>query len=160
MFKQAVIILGVLFLLSGTAQAQEANNKKAERATLQRLLESKEYVFKAQSVTPMRGGFQQLMSEYDLRLLGDSLVSYLPYFGRAYTAPLDTRQNGIQFTSTEFEYVVKPKKKGWDISFRPKDVSSVQQLHLNVTASGRATLQVISTNREPISFNGMIVARR
>ena len=158
--KRTAILLGSLFLFTIGVQAQDANEKKRDAQAIQQLVESKEFVFRAQSVTPIRGGFRQLTSEYDLRLLGDSLVSYLPYFGRAYSAPLDPRQGGLQFTSTEFDYEVKPKKKGWDIRLKPKDVTSVQQMTLNVTTTGRATLQVISNNREPISFNGVIAKRR
>lgn len=158
--KRTAIILSSLFLFLINIQAQDAKEKKRDAQTIQQLLESKEFVFRAQSVTPVGGGFRQLTSEYDLRLLGDSLVSYLPYFGRAHTAPLDPQQSGIQFTSTDFSYEVKSKKKGWDIQLQPKDVASVQQMHLNVTTSGRASLLVISTNREPISFNGVIAQRR
>lgn len=156
--KKAAVLLSSLFFLSVTVQAQDAKQQK--RQDIKQLLESKEYVFKAQSVTPVRGGFRQLTTEYDLRLLGDSLVSYLPYFGRAYTAPLDPRETGIQFTSTQFKYELTPRKRGWDVTLRPTDVSNVQQMVLSVTPSGRATLQVISTNREPISFNGVVVRQR
>jgi len=160
LLRRTAILLSSLFRFTFSVYAQDGNNKKRDAQTIQQLLESKEFVFRAQSVNPARGGFRQLTSEYDLRLLGDSLVSHLPFFGRAYSAPLDPRQSGIQFTSTQFEYEVKPKKKGWDIRLRPKDVESVQQMHLHVTTSGRATLQVISTNREQISFNGVIAKRR
>jgi hypothetical protein len=156
--KKAAILFSSLFLFVITTQAQKAKQQKGQ--DIRQILDSKEYIFRAQTVTPLRGGFRQLTSEYDLRLLGDSLVSYLPFFGRAYTAPLDPRESGIQFTSTKFDYSVKERKKGWDITFRPTDVASVQQLVLSVTASGRATLQVISTNREAISYSGIVVARR
>lgn len=158
--QRAAILVSSLFLFVISVQAQEANEIKRDEPTVQQLLESKEFIFRAQSVNPMRGGYRQLTSEFDLRLLGDSLVSYLPYFGRAYSAPIDPRQNGLQFTSTDFEYKLTPKKKGWDVQVKPADVTNIQQLTLNVTTTGRATLQVISTNREAISFNGVIVKRR
>jgi hypothetical protein len=75
----------------------------------------------------------------------------------AYSAPIDPSQGGIKFTSTKFEYIKQPgKKDGWDITIIPKDASDVQKLYLHVTSKGYATLQVTSTNRQPISFNGII----
>jgi hypothetical protein len=160
LLKKTAVLLGSLILLSLSVAAQNTNEKQSNADRIKQLLESKEYVFRAQAVTPMRGGFRQLTTEYDLRLLGDSLISYLPYFGRAYSAPMNPRETGIQFTSTDFTYELDKKKKRWDITLQPKDATGVQQMNLSVASSGRATLQVISTNREPISFNGIIVARK
>lgn len=159
LMKKATIFLTGFLFVTVTVTAQDGK-EKADKNNVKQLLDSKEYIFKAQSTTSLRGSFQQLTSEYDLRLYGDSVVSYLPYFGRAYTAPLDSRESGIQFTSTQFDYNVSGRKNGWDVTLRPKDVSSIQQMILNVTKSGRASLQVTSTNREPISFNGIIVGRQ
>jgi hypothetical protein len=129
-----------------------------DRASIQKMIESKNFVFKAQTVLPQRGSVRQLTSDYDLRLLGDSVVSFLPFFGRAYVAPIGSSEGGIKFTSTDFSYVIKNKKKGWDITILPKDTRDVRQLFLNVTESGYARLQVISNNRDGIAYNGYIEA--
>lgn len=158
---KAIYVLSLLFIVLAagtscvsTSQAQE-NNKNFES-----ILSSKNYVFMAQSASPIGGRFRQLTSEYDLRVLGDSIVSYLPYFGRAYTAPIDPTKGGLQFTSTDFDYQQTARNKGgWVIMIKPKDVQEVRQLTLTVTQSGSASLQVISTNRQQISFNGYIQPR-
>lgn len=134
------------------SQAQESNNQNFET-----IVTSKNYVFVAQSANPMGFRMRQLTSEYDLRVLGDSIVSFLPYFGRAYSAPIDPTQGGLDFTSTDFEYEQAARKKGgWIITIKPKDVREVRQLTLTVTESGSASLQVIPTNRQQISFNGYV----
>lgn len=133
-----------------TSQAQENRNVEG-------ILNSKNYIFIAQSASPVGGRFRQLTAEYDLRVLGDSVVSFLPYFGRAYSAPVDPTKGGIQFTSTDFEYEQTARNKGgWIINIKPRDVQDVRQLTLTVTQSGSASLQVISANRQGISFNGRI----
>ena len=38
---------------------------------------------------------------YYLKVSKDTVVAYLPYFGRAYTAPADPTEGGIKFTSTK-----------------------------------------------------------
>lgn len=140
----------------GTAQAQ-----KTGEAT-QTLLAGKSYVFKAQTALPMRGSSRQLTSNYyELKITKDSIKSFLPFFGRAYSAPMNSEESGIQFTSTSFVYSEKEKKKGgWDVQIKPKDTKDVRQMLLNISSTGFATLQVISNTRETISFTGRIEETR
>ena len=145
-------VLFVLFGLSSSAYAQDKQDIK-------NYIDAKRFVFNAQSATPMGGRFVQLTGGYDLKISPDSVISYLPYYGRAYSAPLDPSKSGIQFTSTKFEYTKSERKKGgWDIVIKPKDVQDPRQLILTVSAGGNATLQVISNDRQAISFSGYITA--
>ncbi|HYE55276.1 MAG TPA: DUF4251 domain-containing protein [Chitinophagaceae bacterium] len=149
-----VYMLLFLLGLAFTSQAQETKDIK-------NVIDSKNYVFTAQSATPIGGRYRQLTSDYDLRIVGDSVVAFLPYFGRAFSAPMDPSRGGIQFTSTDFGYEQTDRRKGgWIISIKPKDVQDVRELTLSVTESGRATLQVLSNSRQSISFNGYVAARK
>jgi hypothetical protein len=143
-----LIILSLLF--AGTTFAQ--NEKKDP---IKEAIESKHYVFKARTVMPATGGVRQLTSEYDLTVNNDSVVAYLPYFGRAYSATPGQANAGINFTSTNFTYnVTEGKKGGWMIEIKPKDAGDVQQLNLNLSKSGFGTLLVNNQNRQSISFTG------
>jgi hypothetical protein len=132
-------------------------------STLQRMIEEKEFVFVANSAIPLRGRtIPQLNYPYDLRISGDSVVAELPYFGRAFVAPIDPTAGGIRFISTTNEYIVQPRKKGgWDIIIKPTPSgrTDVRQLALTVFDNGQATLRVTNTNRDPISFHGYIVGK-
>lgn len=131
--------------------------QKLDQASVQKLINSKNFVFKAETVLPLSGGARQLTPDYDMRFLGDSIISYLPYFGRAYVADING-EGGIHFTSTEFAYKITGRKKGgWDIDIKLKDTRDVRQLHFIISEEGYATLQVISENRQAISYNGYIV---
>lgn len=146
----------IIIVLSSTA----INAQKPDKALIQNFVQSKEFVFKAQTVLPMSGVSRQLTSDYDVRFLGDSIIAYLPYFGRAYSAGYG-EGGGIDFTSTKFDYSAKQAKKGgWNISVKPKDAKDIQQLNFTISENGNATLQVTSNNRQPISFNGYIVERK
>ena len=108
----------------------------------------------------MTGMLKQLSTDYDVKFFGDSIVAYLPYFGRAYSVPYGG-EGGINFTSTQFEYKAKPRKKGgWDISIKPKDTRDVRELNFTISETGSANLQVSSNNRQPISFQGHVVERK
>jgi Domain of unknown function (DUF4251) len=141
------------------AQSSKADKQAAKMAAVKMLIDSQSYVFIAQSAMPMSGRTRQLTSDYDVKVTKDKVVSYLPYFGRAYSAPIDPSQGGIQFTSKDFDYTTTPRKKGgWDIQLKPKDYRDVQQMALSITEDGYASLQVTSTNRQAISFTGYITA--
>jgi hypothetical protein len=104
---------------------------------------------------------RQLTSLYDITISKDSVLSYLPYFGRAYRAPYNPDEVGLKFTSTKFDYTKTPnKKEGWDILIKPKDNTEVQQLSFTIFDNGSASLQVLSANRDPISFQGYIRERK
>lgn len=153
----AICTLGAL----STSHAQQTNQEKkdAKMAALKAIIDSQNYVFKAQQALSMGGRNVQLTTDYDLTITHEKIVSYLPYYGRAYSAPMDPTQGGIQFTSKDFDYTITPRKKGgWTVSLKPKDYRDVQQMTLTISDAGYASLQVTSTNRQPISFQGYIAA--
>jgi hypothetical protein len=135
----------------------KSKSQELDSAIVAKAVETKNYIFKAQSASPQRGGFRQLTSEYDLVVRPDTLVSYLPYYGRSFSAPINATDAGLQFTSMNYEYSVKNKKKNrWDITIKPKDVSRIRDLNLTVFDNGRASLRVSSNDREVITFDGYL----
>ncbi|MBC7827008.1 MAG: DUF4251 domain-containing protein, partial [Chitinophagaceae bacterium] len=151
----------LLILLSASFSMLSAqNSKKAKDSikaeTTKSQVEAKRFVFQAQSASPMRGGRRNLTPGYTLLVSNDTLVSDLPYFGRAYSAGYGT-DGGIKFTSTKFESSVKSRKKeGWDLNIKPTDITNIEVLIITVHESGTASLQVKTRDRQPISFDGYI----
>ena len=144
-------------LLQPSSLAAQNKKDSAKIAAIKEMVGNQHYTFKAQSVTPMSGRLRQLTSDYDLQVSKDAIVSQLPYFGRAYSAPMSPSDAGLQFTSKEFDYTVTNKKKGgWDIVIKYKDTRDVKQMQLSIFDNGTASLQAISNNRQPISYNGYI----
>jgi len=158
----AVIFSG----LNAGAQGSRSQKQAAKAEEIKKMVESVSYVFKANFVTPQRGGGHQLTSDYDLTVSKDTINAFLPYFGRAYTAPTDPTEGGIKFKTSNFEYKAKSNKHGgWDIIIRPKDrninsMTDVQTMRLTIGSGGYASLNITSSNRDPISFDGYIEARR
>jgi hypothetical protein len=154
----AVMLLMALF--SGALYAQDKG--KTKEMAIEKLITARNYVFKAQTVQPASPtASRQLTTDYDLKVSPDTVVSFLPYFGRAFTAPMDPTKGGIQFTSTKFEYAQTQRKKGgWDITIKPQDTQDARLITLHVSESGFASLQVISNNRQPISFSGYITEKK
>jgi hypothetical protein len=162
-----IYLSGMLFfmaLLSNlqTTSAQTKQEKRAAQALeIKHLIDGQAYVFYATTVKPMSGRNRQLTADYTVDITKEKVTSDLPYFGRAYSAPIGNSDGGIKFNSTNFEYVIKDRKKGgWDIAIKPKDVQDVQVFNLSVFENGYANLQVTSTNRQSISFSGEIRKRK
>ncbi|WP_375303724.1 DUF4251 domain-containing protein [Niastella sp. OAS944] len=125
------------------------------------MVEAQNYVFKAQSALPTGGATRQLTGDFDLRISKDTILSDLPYFGRAFTAPLNPSEGPLRFTSTDFQYAVSNRKKGgWNVTITPKDVQDPRQLTMSIFDNGTASVVVTSYNRQPISFNGYVTDKK
>lgn len=146
----------VLLLSLGVGIVAHGQSKSVKEA-----VESKNYVFTAQTAMPMSGRTRNLTSDYDLRVSPNSVVSYLPYYGQAYQATIGSTTSPLDYTSKDFEYTITPgKKDGWKVTIKPKDYKEVQLMTLSISSEGYATLQVTSTNRQAISFYGVVAAPR
>lgn len=146
-----------LVFLSVVVHAQSTS----DNSSLQTLLQSKKYTFTAQYAQPLSGRQIYLTTPYSVTVANDSLICDLPYYGVAYIAPADPSKNDFRFTSNHFDYNVSPGKKGRCIvSIQLKDRTAVQQMYLNVSRKGYATLQVTPTNKQAISYYGKVEASK
>lgn len=153
--KKSGFVVFALFLLS-CLSISTLHAQNLDEANLKSALSGKSFVFKAQSAWPLQGTVVQLNPGFDMRVLQDSINTYLPYFGRSYAANY-SNGGGISFTSKKFDYKMKDKEGGgWDITIKPTDVKDINQLIYSISTNGYATLQVISQNRQAISFYGSI----
>lgn len=148
----------LLLLLLGLTGSIAANAQEKDSASIINKISSQHFIFIAQAAIPQSGSSRQLTGRYDLAISKDSILCYLPFFGRAYVAPVEDTDTGIKFTSSKFDYSMQTIKhdKGWQITIIPKDITSVQKMFLTIFKNGTASLDVINTNRQGISFTGFI----
>ncbi|TZF84486.1 DUF4251 domain-containing protein [Pedobacter sp. BS3] len=152
-YKIRLWIMLLIMLSCFSVQAQ----KKDKQVAVKNMIDKRNYNFIAQTAIPTSGRTWNLTTEYTLTVTKDSIMCYLPYFGRAYVAPMDPTKGGIEFKSKKFDYKsVKGRKGGWDITITPNDTEDVRQLQLSISDDGYASLNVNSNNRQAISFNGYI----
>src|SRR5882757_5522738 len=155
-----LFILSVFVLNTSFAQTAKKDKAAKKTAEIKSMVEAKDYVFKAEYVQPMRGANRYLTSDYDFKVGKDSLVAYLPYFGRAYVAPMNSDDAGMMFTATHFDYKMVESKNGWDISIKPKGTKDIQSIQLSISKDGYADLRITSINRDPISYRGHIQMKK
>jgi hypothetical protein len=157
-------ILLILLLIVGTglsvgAQTTRKEKKAAKEAAIKKDVDNKTYTFIAEQATPLGGGTIELTSvTYDIRVTPDSVISYLPYFGRAYfDVGYNPTDQGLKFTSTKFDYTVSEAKRGgWEILIKPKDVKYLQSLRFYISPSGYGQLNATMINRDPINYQGRL----
>ena len=160
-FLMFALIAGTINV--GFGQSSRKERQAAKAAAIKKMVDGGDYIFKANYANPQGGGQKILNDDYDLRISKDSIIAFLPFYGTAYLAPIPGEtEGGIKFTSTKFVYDSKLRKRGgWEVFIKPKDNNvtdwrDVQQMWLNISENGYATLQVISSNRSSILFDGEI----
>lgn len=147
----SVILIPILLLGCSSSKKVE----KLHPEDISNMINARNFTFIAERVNPFRGMSRNLTSLYDVKINRDTLDSFLPYFGRAYRAPIDPSKGGIMFKSLNFSYSVTDKSKDeWQIYIEPKDNSDVQMLIFQIFGNGKATLNIQNTHRDPISFYG------
>lgn len=153
--KISFVLVSLSFLL-----AQCSSTKKAvalNDSEVKNVVDSSHFTFVAERMNPLRGSSHVLTSYYDVTVKKDTLRSFLPYFGRSHQAEIGRTKSPLEFDSHNFTYKVDQKNPDqWQISINPKDVQEIQQLLFTVFNNGTATLNIVSTNRDPISFYGHI----
>lgn len=150
--KKASLIFLLCLFLAGLAQAQQTDPEK-----LQAAVDSKTFVFEGRQATGMRGRMIQMDPGYTLNVSPEKVVGDLPFFGRSYQGTPGSTDGGLKFDFSEFDYTVKPRKKGgWDITIEPTEQNDIRSIFLTVQKSGNASLRITSNSKEGMNYSGII----
>ncbi len=158
-FQSAVIIFFTLIIFGCRNTRQGKHEHVLDSVAVGNMINSQSFVFIPLYVSPMSGGKSDLSSGFEITISKDSIISYLPFFGRGYSAPISPADVDYHFTSTNFTYTVLSAKKGWNISLKPKDQKSLQELYFRIFDNASASLTITSVDRSIISFTGYIKER-
>ncbi len=162
--KKLIYTLSVLFSIVLFIECKSSKEFAPENQLSQdeysAIIKQKKYTFVPHQIIPMSGKARYLTSDYSVKISNDTLDVYLPYFGRAYTAPMSSSDGGIKFVSTDFSYSMKEKKSGsYEIVIKPKDITSTMNagitLQFTLNDNGSGSLYITSTNRQPVNFYGI-----
>jgi len=148
---------------------------QTDKATTAKIVEAKTYTFVARSATPLnvqdisaimsrmpgglQGGGAINLNEtyYEVKVTPDSVIAFLPYYGRSFTAPINQNEGGVKFNSKKFDYKGKKgRKRGWDIVIDTKDANENYRLALNIGDEGYATLSLNSNSKQSITYQGYL----
>ncbi len=62
--------------------------KGISQGSVKEMVDSKRFVFQAQSMTPLKGSMRTLSPGYTMKVSPDTITSDLPYAGRAFRPPM------------------------------------------------------------------------
>ena len=153
--KQIFMLLLALLVDIPTLSAQSKKEKKEQKKeAVKKLIESENYKIDVNTPMPMRGRSIPLTSSYSLEIRNDSVISYLPYYGRAYSIPYGGG-DGLNFKAVLKEYSMKMDKKGNAvIEFIARNPEDRYEYRVKVFPNGSASIDVNMQNRQSISFQG------
>ncbi|MBX2925838.1 MAG: DUF4251 domain-containing protein [Chitinophagaceae bacterium] len=143
---------------STTRQPTEVTD--ASEAETEQAIKTDRWIFIANQAIPQRGRAQMLTSRYTVLCNSDTIISSLPYFGRAYTAIIGETTSPLDFKSTDFSFNKNDtgkRKVKRTVTIKPNDYREVQSYTFTLYLNGSAQLNVQLTNRSPISFNGTVM---
>ena len=144
----AVVILGCIS--SCKSPNTVAMNERAQ--AIKKQIEDRHFTIRVNRMLPMNGRSQELTSPYSLTIQGDTLISYLPYFGQAYSIPYGGGQ-GLVFTAPITVYSENFEMKGTaDISIRTRSEDDNYIYSIQIFKNGSTTIHVTPNKRQAISF--------
>ncbi len=147
-FYAIILFLG---LLPYSLNAQS----KAERS-FKEIVDSKQYKIEVNYAHPQSGRLINLTSNYSLTIKNDSLDSYLPFFGRAYSIPYGGG-NGLIFKSSIKDYKIeKEKKKEIRIKVETVTPEDSYTFFITVYKNLSADINVMMNKRSSIRFTGKL----
>ena len=156
MMKKCFLILAVLVCVacSSLTPAEKAERAARQAALVEKALADRHYIINVQMIYPQRGPAKNVTSNYSLEVKGDTLISYLPYFGRAYNVPYGGGK-GLNFTEIIGNYYESKNAKGQtEIAIEVKNEEDTYLYQLSIFDNGNATIDVRSKEREPITYSG------
>lgn len=152
-----VISLLLTVILAGCATSEERAAQKAERVKkVTAALNERHFKIAIAHMHPLKGPSKAVSYGYSVEVRNDSLISYLPYFGRAYNVPYGGGK-GLNFSAPVESYqeeVGKNGKRHIEIGLTNDEDSYLYTL--DVFDNGSSSVSVSSRQREQISYTGDI----
>ncbi|WP_396637761.1 DUF4251 domain-containing protein [Maribacter sp. R77961] len=170
-------LIVVLVVLLGCSSTKKTNVNPEELAAFKRFVENGRFEFNATAAFPLQtqaftsvanSGLLQPGSNSGridltgnpsyIKIMGDSISAYLPYFGErrvsgGYGANTDISFNG---RVKDYEIVRDSLKHTYKIDFRMEQNTEVYDVHLTVFPSRNANLSLNSTQRSTIRYDGVV----
>ncbi len=161
--KQLLGILVAVCCLMACATTKTKEQKEAEaRQTFGQITDSvnnRSFTIELSYVIPRKLQPRFLTSDYSVRVQGDSITSFLPYFGVAYRADLNNHyRSPLDFEGLITDYNAEwKKKKKMCVKLKTKNNMDHISYSMDIFTNGTVTLDVIPTEREPITFTGRLI---
>lgn len=157
MKKSKCICFTILFLFIGVSIAFAQNKKekrKQKELIVKEIIESENYKIDVTTAYPRRGRMVPLTSLYSLEIRNDSVFSYLPYFGRAYSIPYGGG-NGFIFKAPIEKYQMIYNRHGVaKAELTARSEEDKVKFYFTISPDGSSNIDATMQQRESIRFSG------
>ena len=165
--KTIRIIFSLLLITAMSMPTLSAQTKKEKKEltwdmlrehgleqAVEKLVTSGKYKINVNRALPARGRSVTLTSPYSVEIRNDSVISYLPYYGRAYSIPYGGGE-GLNFKAPLTDYKLEwDKKETAKIKFSARSEEDRFDFSIDVFSNGSSSIFVNMQNRQSISFQG------
>lgn len=147
------VMLATVGLMAACKTMTAAEKAELAKKVTQRL-DERRYTINIQMMNPRVGPSRNVASDWSLEVRNDSLFSYLPYVGRAFSVPMGGGK-GLNFTAPIGRYSETTGKNGMrHIEIDVKNEEDTYWYIIDVFDNGSATIDVNAQERDNISFSG------
>ena len=157
--KYLMVMMGLVLVVvscSTLTSAERAEREAKIEKAVAKMLSERRYTVDVSMMYPKSGRAQNVTSNYSLEVRGDSLVSYLPYFGRAYSVPFGGGK-ALNFAAPIKSYHSEKGKKGrTKVEIKVDNTEDYIKYMLDIFPDGNTTIDVIPREREAITFSGQM----
>ena len=162
MARKFLLMMTVFAALLLTACGTGNGLTKAEREAavtrqVQEGLDTRHYTIAVDWMKPLGGMARHVSSNYELKVMGDKVDSYLPYVGEAYRIPYGGGK-GLNFKGDIEDYsITYPTSNRSHIEFKVNNGEDVYHFRIDVFNNGKSIIDIIAQDRDAISFDGEMV---
>lgn len=160
-FIIAVSLLGLFFSCAKTPSASVNGEMVAK------FIADKEFLVQANTMDPEVGGAIPLTDTYFVEVLGDTVISHLPYIGMSYdiSPSSSVLASPLKFKAKISDYKATTKRESKRktvniVTFTAATQEKEYKFRMEIANDGRTYFSILPDDRDLIGFNGQIVPRR
>ncbi len=159
--KVCMIFIAVIAIVLSSCGTTDGLTKAERQAQVTRQvqegLDTRHYTIAVDWMKPLGGMPRHVSSNYELKVNGDEVDSYLPYTGEAYRLPYGGGK-GLNFKGTISHYnITYPTSNRSHIEFTVTNEEDSYLFRIDVFNNGKAIIDIIARDRDAISFDGEMV---
>lgn len=153
------VVMTTGFSSDKTREEQKDEKKLDKRSRVEMMINSRDFVFIPRIALP--SGMKPVnlaTDQYNIKFQPYFIDSYMPFFGRAYSAVGYGNDTGLSFKGKPEKIEIGKNRKTFQVNVIVKGGTDIFRLFLSIGFEGSASLSISSDNRSTISFQGEISA--